>query len=73
MVSALGLELSPGPRPLVLLPGPNPAAWAWAPTLASLSTPLPLLPCLTYSTSSPRRARKAPSSMQLIWFLSSCL
>lgn len=27
----------------------------------------------TYSTSKPRRARKAPSSMQLIWFLSSCL
>lgn len=28
---------------------------------------------LTYSTSSPRRALKAPSSMQLMWFLSSCL
>lgn len=28
---------------------------------------------VTYKTSSPRRARKAPSSMQLIWFLSSCL
>lgn len=30
-------------------------------------------PLATYRTSSPRRARKAPSSMQLIWFLSSCL
>lgn len=27
----------------------------------------------TYRTSSPLNARKAPSSMQLIWFLSSCL
>lgn len=30
-------------------------------------------PLATYRTSRPRRARKAPSSMQLIWFLSSCL
>lgn len=30
-------------------------------------------PPATYRTSSPRRARKAPSSIQLIWFLSSCL
>lgn len=33
----------------------------------------PALSPVTYRTSSPRRARKAPSSMQLIWFLSSCL
>lgn len=31
------------------------------------------LPWDTYKTSKPRRARKAPSSMQLMWFLSSCL
>lgn len=52
-------------QPQSRCPAPAPA-WPGSPAP-------PLFPGFTYSTSSPRRARKAPSSMQLIWFLSSCL
>lgn len=74
MASALGLEpASPVSCLLHCSQAPTPATWALAPALGGLSMLLPPFPDFTYSTSSPRRARKAPSSMQLIWFLSSCL
>lgn len=54
----------------------HPSEWGHPRTPSScmgLQTGGSSLSPVTYRTSSPRRARKAPSSMQLIWFLSSCL
>lgn len=70
--SVLGQQVL-DPEPTSQVPSLSCSCWvpdAWV-SLALLPSP-PFLG-FTYSTSNPRRARKAPSSMQPIWFLSSCL